>query len=182
LDIQNITYDTLVSQDIVLPYFPSDGENNVRSTMYSTNNIQPTKMKFYFRQRGSAIEDDYKTFVYGAKEIGIEKVEYKASGKVGIRFKLPSYETGLLYKITSLRTDPNYDNITYKVNLYTSQAEFDANLPIWTSSNAPITTTNPLDISVYGIDTLWLMMQLIQASGDTKTPMLKSVTMTYTTV
>jgi len=182
VDIQNITYDTLVSQDIVLPYFPSDGENNVRSIMYSTNNIQPTKMKFYFRQRSSAIEDDYKTFVYGAKEIGIEKVEYKSSGKVGIRFKLPSYETGLLYKITSLRTDPNYDNIVYKVNLYTSQAEFDANLPIWTSSNPPITTTNPLDISVYGVDTLWLMLQLVQASGDTKTPMLRSVSMTYTTV
>jgi hypothetical protein len=180
-DITNITYDTTVSQDIVLPSFPTDGENNIPTKMYSFNNIQPTKLKIYFRQRSSRIEDDYKTFTYGAREIGIEKVEYVASGKIGVVFSLPSYESGLLNTITSLTTDPVYDNITYKVSLYTSSAEFDANLPIWTSSNSPITTTNPLDVAVYGLTKIWVMIELIQTSGDTKSPLLKSVTLTYTT-
>ena len=181
LDLQNVTYDTTVSQDIVLPSFPVDGENNVISKMYSFNNIQPTKINLYLRQRSSQIEDDFKTFVYGAKEIGIEKVEYRPGGKIGIRFVLPSYETNLLSTITSFRTDPIYDNITYKASIYTSQAEFDSDLPIWTSSNSPITTTNPLDVRVYGIDTIWVMVTLTQSTGDTRTPILRSVTMTYTT-
>jgi len=180
-DITNITYDTLTSQDIVLPSFPTDGENNIKCVHYSFNQIQPTKLKVYFRQRTNRIEDDYKTFVYGAKEIGVEKVEYRTSGKIGVRFKLPSYETKLLSNITSFRTNPNYDNITYKANIYTSKAEFDNDLPLWTSSNAPITTTSPLDVRVYGLDTIWVMVEITQTSGDTKSPLLKSITMTYTT-
>jgi len=181
-DIQMITYDTTVTQDTILPSFPSIGENNIPIRMYSFNNIQPTKIKVYFRQRTGKMEDDYKTFVYGAKEIGIEKVEYKPSGKVGFAFTLPEYETGLINTITSLKTDPNYDNITYKVRLYDSQASFDADLAVWTSANSPITTTNALDLSSYGLDTIWAMVELTQATGDTKSPLLKSLTMTYTTV
>jgi hypothetical protein len=180
-DVQVITYDTLVSQDLVLPSFPADGENNTRSIMYSFNNIQPTKIKLYLRQRSSKMEDDYKTFVYGAKELGIEKVEYRASGKIGFRFKLPEYETGLINLITSLRTDPAYDNITYKVNIYTSESEFNNNLPIWNSSNASITKTAPLDLSVFGLNTLWVMVELTQGDGDTKSPLFKSISITYTT-
>ena len=101
---------------------------------------------------------------------------------MGIKFRLPSYETTLLSKIVSLRTDPDYDNIAYKLSLYTGESEFNADLPLWTSSNSPITTTNTLDISSYGIDTIWIMVQLIQASGDTQTPLLRSITMTYTTL
>jgi len=171
-----------VAQDVVLPSFPVDGENAVRSKMYSFNNIQPTKFKVYFRQRNNKMEDDYKTFVYGAKEFGVEKVEYRPTGKLGIKFRLPSYETTLLSKINSLRTDPDYDNIAYKVSVYTGEAEFNADLPIWTSNNAPITSTNVLDVSSYGIDTIWVMVQLIQASGNTDTPLLKSITLTYTTL
>ena len=182
VDVQMITYDTLVGQDIVLPSFPVDGENGIRSKMYSFNNIQPTKFKVYFRQRNSKMEDDYKTFVYGAKELGVEKVEYRPAGKLGLKFRLPSYETTLLSKITSLRTDPDYDNIIYKVSLYPDESTFNADLPIWTSSNSPITSTNTLDISSYGIDTIWVMIQLIQPSGDTRTPLLQSVTLTYTTL
>jgi hypothetical protein len=181
-DVQMITYDTLVAQDVVLPSFPVDGENAVRSKMYSFNNIQPTKFKVYFRQRNNKMEDDYKTFVYGAKEFGVEKVEYRPTGKLGIKFRLPSYETTLLSKINSLRTDPDYDNIAYKVSVYTGEAEFNADLPIWTSNNAPINPTNILDVSSYGIDTIWVMIQLIQASGNTDTPLLKSITLTYTTL
>jgi len=149
--------------------------------MYSFNNIQPTKIKVYLRQRSSRIEDDYKTFVYGAKEIGIEKVEYRSSGKVGFVFKLPDYDTGLINLLTSLSTDPSYDNITYKVNLYTSEAEFNNDLPVWNSSNAPITVTEPLDLSVYGLDRLWAMVELVQAGGDTRTPLLRSLSISYTT-
>jgi hypothetical protein len=182
VDVQMITYDTLAGQDIVLPSFPVDGENGIRSKMYSFNNIQPTKLKVYFRQRNNKMEDDYKTFVYGAKELGVEKVEYRPAGKLGLKFRLPSYETTLLSKIVSLRTDPDYDNIIYKVSLYPDESTFNADLPIWTSSNSPITTTNTLDISSYGIDTIWVMVQLVQTSGDTRTPLLKSVTLTYTTL
>ena len=181
IDLQNITYDTLVSQDIVLPSFPVDGYVRCNSKLLSFNNITPTKLKFYVRQRSSRIEDDYKTFVYGAKEFGIEKVDYRSSGKIGIKFKIPSYETGLIHSITSLRTDPDYDNIAYKISLYPSKAEFDADIPIWTSSNSAITPTNRFDVSVYGIEEIWVMVQLNQALGDTRSPVLKSLTMTYTT-
>lgn len=180
-DIQLVTYDTLISQDNVIPTFPVDGENNCKSLMYSFNNIQPTSIKVYFRQRTSKMEDDYKTFVYGAKEIGIEKVEYKTSGKIGFKFTLPSYEHGILSTITSLVTNPAYDDITYKVNLYTSEAEFNVDLPIWTSSNSPITVTNPLNISVYGTSSVWVMVELEQGINNTNTPLLNSVTLTYTT-
>lgn len=180
-DVTMVTYDTTVAQDIVLPSFPVEGENNMNTTMWSFNNIQPTTFKIYFRQRSNKIEDDYLTFVYGAKEIGIEKVEYKTSGKVGIKFSLPSYETGLINKLTSFTTDPAYDNITYKGSIYTSQAEFDADMPVWTTSNSPITITNQLDLLSYGLSSLWVMVELVQSSGDTRTPILRSVSMTYTT-
>lgn len=180
-DITNITYDTTVSQDIVLSSFPTLGEPNMPTKMYSFNNIMPTKLKFYLEQRSSRIEDDYKTFTYGAKEFGIEKVEYKTTGKFGIRFDLPGYEEGLLNQITSLRTYPDYDNITYKVSLYPSKAEFDADLPIWTSSNSPITASNPFDVVSYGLSSIWVMVQLNQALGDTKSPLLQNVSMTYST-
>ena len=180
-DITAITYDTAVSQDIVLPSFPAGGERNITSKLYSFNNIIPTKMKFYLQQRLSRQEDDYKTFVYGAKELGIEKVEYRSSGKIGLKFKLPEYDNGLINQLTSLATYPAYDNMTYKVNLYSSKDEFDADIPIWTSSNSPITKTNPFDMSIYGTDTLWVMIQINQTLGDTKSPLLKTVTVTYNT-
>lgn len=180
-DITMITYDTTVSQDNVLPSFPIDGENNARALMYSFNNILPIKMKFYFRQRSGKLEDDYKTFVSGAKELGIEKVEYKPSGKIGFKFDLPSWETGLLNKITSITSDPVYDDITYKISIYPSEAEFNSDLPMWTSANAAITVDNPLDLSMYGLESLWVMIQLVQATGDTRSPLFRSLTMTYTT-
>ena len=181
-DLYMVSYDTTTSQDIILPDFPVDGENNVNSKLYSFNNISPTKFKLYFRQRSSGLEDDYRTFVYGAKEVGIEKVEYGTNGKVGVRFQLPDYETGLISNITSLSTNPMYDDITYRMSLYPSQAEFDSNLPVWTSSNTAITATSPLDLASYGLDTLWAMVELIQPTGDTRSPIFKSVTITYTTV
>jgi hypothetical protein len=181
IDITNITYDTTTSQDIVLPSFPTLGENNSPTKMFSFDNISPIKVKFYLRQRSSKQEDDYKTFVYGAKEFGIEKVEYKPTGKVGIRFDLPDYDTGHIGNITSLVTNPSYDNIIYKVSLYSAESEFNADLPMWTTSNSPITPTNPLDVSIYGLTSLWVMVQLNQPLGDTKTPLLQSVSMTYTT-
>lgn len=180
-DLQNITYDTTVAQDVVLESFPTLGENNMPTKMYSFNNIQPTKIKFYLRQRSSRLEDDYKTFTYGAKELGIEKVEYKTTGKMGIKFDLPEYETELLNTITSLSTYPAYDNITYKVSLYPSKAEFDADIPMWTSSNSTITPDNPFDINTYGLTSLWVMVQINQALGDTRSPLLEYVSMTYTT-
>jgi hypothetical protein len=180
-DVEQITYDTMVTQDTVLPSFPVDGENNINSKMYSFNDIQPTKLKVYFRQRVSNVEDDFKTFVSGAKEIGIERVEYSPSGKVGMKFTIPEYDTGLLSSITSFKTFPEYDNITIKANIYPSEAEFNTDIPMWTSSNSPITTDNPLDVAVYGMDSIWVAIELIQSQGDTKTPTVQSVTMTYTT-
>jgi hypothetical protein len=180
-DIQNITYDTTVSQDVVLAGFPVEGDNNCPTKMYSFNNIMPTKVKFYIRQRSSRMEDDYKTFTYGAKEFGIEKVEYKTTGKFGIKFNLPEYETELINQITSLNTFPAYDNITYKISLYPSKAEFDADLPIWSSSNSPITPDNPFDVSTYGLTSIWVMIQINQALGDTRSPVLENVSMTYST-
>jgi len=179
-DIQMITYDTLVAQDVVLPSFPVDGENNSPSIAYCFNNIQPTKFKFYLRQRNNKLEDDYKTFVYGAREIGIEEAEYNSSGKVGFKFTVPDYETGLIDKIMLLKTDPDYDNITYKVSLYTSESEFNLDLPTWTSSNSPITGTNPLILSI-PMSTLWAMIQITQAEGDTRSPILRSLSISYTT-
>ena len=181
MDLQQITYDTTVTQNNVISTFPVDGDNNVNSKMYSFNDIQPTKIKVYLRQRVSGTEDNFKTFVYGAKEIGIEKVEYNAAGKVGMKFVLPDYDSELLSSLTNFGTNPAYDDITIKANIYPSEAEFNADLPIWTSSNAPITTTETLDLSIYGTDTIWVMIELNKSEGDTKTPLLKSVTMTYTT-
>jgi hypothetical protein len=181
IDVQMVTYDTLVSQDNVLPTFPSDGENNIRTKMYSFDNIQPTKFKVYFRQRNNSLEDDYKTFVYGAKEIGIEKVEYRDTGKIAMKFTLPDYETGLFKHITSLSTDPGYDNITYKVSLYPTDTDFQADIARWTSYNSPITTTNQLDVEVYATQSIWIVVELVKESGTSHSPLLNSITMTYTT-
>jgi len=181
IDVTDVEYDTLTSQDNILPTFPVDGENNIRSKMYSFNNIQPTKMRFYLRQRNNELEEDYKTFVYGAQEIGIEKVEYKPSGKIGVKFTLPSYETGLLSKITSLRTDPGYDNIKYKAYLYISQDDFDSDTPVWTSSNSPITVDSQLEITTYATDSIWVMIEIAQETGDSSSPLFDSITLTYTT-
>lgn len=181
-DVTMVTYDTTVSQDNIMPDFPTGGENNLKSSMYSFNNISPTKFKVYFRQRSGKLEDDYKTFVYGAKEIGIEKVEYGSSGKIGFKFDLPDYETGLIQYLTGLNTWPAYDDITYKVSIYTSQSEFDADLPVWTSSNANINTTTPLDLTTYGLSSVWVMVEITQTTGDTRSPMLRSINLTYTTV
>jgi hypothetical protein len=180
-DVQSITYDTSVTQDNVIDFFPVDGENNILSTMYSFDNIQPTKVKVYFRQRFSSIEDNYKTFVYGAREVGIEKVEYLTTGKIGFKFSVPTYEPGLLNTITSFSTDPEYDNITYKASIYASEADFNSDLAIWTSSSPQITPTNALNISGYGTESVWLTVQLVSPAGDTKTPILRNVSMTYTT-
>ena len=181
LDLQVITYDTLISQDNVLPSFPADGLNNIKSTLFSFDNIEPYKLKFYFRQRNDLLEDGYKTFTYGAKEIAIEKVEYKTSGKIAVKFTLPSYESGLLNTITNLSTDPNYDNIKYKLYLYATDSDFQSDNPVWTSSNSPITPSNPLDVSSYTSESVWIMVELVQESGETGSPLLNSITVTYTT-
>ena len=181
MDVQAITYDTLVSQDNVLPSLDTDGENNMIPTLFSFNNIQPSKIRISLRQRSSANEEDYKTFVYGAKEIGIEKAEYKQNGKIAVRFDLPSYESGLLRYITSLATNPGYDNITYKVSVYASKSDFDSDNPIWTSSNSPITPDNKLDVSLYTTESLWIMIELVQPADDSKSPLLNAITATYTT-
>jgi hypothetical protein len=181
VDIQNVTYDTLISKSNVLPGFPSAGLNTSSPVMYSFNNIQPTKFYFYLRQRNNVREDDYKTFVYGLKNVLIENVEYRTQGKIGLRFDLPSYETHLFKKITSLRTLPDYDNIIYTLRLYPSQGTFDGDIPIWTSSNQPITTSNQLNIAIYATSSIWLLITLNQTAGNSSSPLLNSVIMTYTT-
>lgn len=183
VDIQMVTYDTTVAQDIILPTFPAiNGLNNMSPTLFSFDNIQPINFKFYLRQRNSSLEDDYKTFIYGLKNVAIEEAEYKTSGRVGIKFDLPDYETTNLRYITSVRTSPNYDNIMYKVRLYMSQVEFDADIPVWTSDRAPITSTNKLDVSLYASSSVWIVVELNQATGGSGSPLLDSVTLTYTTI
>jgi len=181
VDVTAFTYDTLTSQDNVLSTFPTDGENNIPSKMYSFNNIQPTVFNIDFRQQNSALEDDYKTFVYGAKEIGIEKVEYKSSGKIGVELSLPDYETGLFRYITSLDTDPDYDNSIYKISLYPTKANFNSDTPAWTSANTTISANNKLDISAYITSSVWILVEMTQTTGNTDSPLLDSITITYTT-
>ena len=181
VDITSFNYDTLTSQDNVLPTFSTSGENNIASKMYSFDKIQPSKLKIDFRQRNSSMEDDYKTFVYGAKEIGIENVEYKSSGKIAVRFNLPYYETKLFSNITSLRTNPEYDNIIYKLYLYTSEADFNADVSVWTSSNSPITLTAPLDVALYTTSSIWVMLEMTQETSSSASPLFNSITITYTT-
>ena len=181
VDIPAITYDTLTSQDISLPGFPTGGEDNATRKKYLFEDIQPVSFTFKFKQDNHGVEDDYKTFVYGAQEIGIEKVEYKTTGKVGVRFTLPDWDTGVFSKITSLVTYPMYDNIKYKVYLYPTLGDFDAGVSYWASTSTAITTSNQLDIAAYATETIYLMIELIQESDSSTTPVLDSVTLTYTT-
>lgn len=181
VDILSATYNTLNSLNNVVPTFPTAGELGATKTRYLFNDIQPVGFSLVFRQTGSAVEDNFNTFVYGCQEIGIEKVEYKTSGKIGVKFTLPSYDTGLLDKITSLTTTPMYDNIYYKVSLYANQNDFDAETPVWSSDNSPIIPTNPLDISYYVTDTLFVLIELTQRTNTTTSPTLDAVTVTYTT-
>jgi len=180
-DIMEITYNTLTAQDIVLPTFPTEGEDNATRKKYLFDDIQPIGLTIKFKQDNHAVEDDYKTFVYGAQEIGIEKVEYKSSGKVGIKAVLPDWETGVFDKITSLVTTPMYDNIKYKVYIYPTEGDFDANSPLWVSTSNAITPSSQLDVGAYATDTLYLMVEIIQESGSSTTPVLDAITMTYTT-
>lgn len=181
VDVQMITYDTLVTKDNVLPGFPAEGENLSKPTLYICNNIQPINFKVYLRQRNNKMEDGYKTFNYGLREFGVEKVEYKSSGKFAVRFTLPEYETDLISKVTSLITNPAYDNIAYKVSLYTSDAYFQADNPVWTSNNSPITTDSQLDVVSYITDSLWVMIEMTQTAGNSDSPAMESVTVTYST-
>jgi len=181
VDILEMTYNTLTSQDLVVPTFPTLGEDNATRKKYLFEDIQPVSLRLKFKQDNHAIEDDYKTFVYGAQEIGIEKVEYKPTGKVGIKAILPSWETGLYSKITSLTTSPTYDNIEYKVSLYPTIGDFDSGSPLWTSTSSAILPSNKLDVAAYATDTIFLLVEMIQGIGSTTTPILDSITMTYTT-
>ena len=181
VDITEITYNTLTSQDNVLPDFPTSGEDNATRKKYLFEDIQPVGFTLKFKQDNHAVEDDYKTFVYGAQEIGIEKVEYKSNGKVGVRVQLPSWDPGLFDKITSLTTYPMYDNIQYKVYLYPTEGDFDADTSLWSSTSNAIIPTNELDVSAYATDVIYLLVELTQQTDSTTTPKLESVTLTYTT-
>jgi hypothetical protein len=150
--------------------------------MYSFNDLQPTAFKFYLRQRNSSLEDDYKVFVYGLKEVYVEEVEFKTTGSVGVRFDLPDYETSTFYRITSLTTNPSYDNDKYKVSLYALETDFENNTPVWTSNNSPITASNPLNIVSYSATSIWVLVTLTQESGDSCSPLLRSLTLTYITL
>jgi hypothetical protein len=180
-DVQLVTYDTASTQNNVIPTFPVGGVNNLTSTFYSFENIQPTNIKIYFRSRFNEIDDNMKTFIYGAREIGVEKAEYLATGRVGMKFTVPSWETGLLNEITSIQTNPAFDDIIYLVSIYASEGDFNSDLPIWTSSSSEITVSNPLSVIGYGTDSIWVMITIVQPNGNTSTPILKNVSMTYTT-
>ena len=181
VDITSITYNTLTSQDNVLPTFPTDGEENITKKAYRFDDIQPVGFTIKFKQDNSALEDNFKTFIYGAQEIGISKAEYRANGTMGIKFVLPAYETGLFDKITSFTTSPSYDNIYYKLSLFPTIGDFDANTPIWTSANSEITPSNRLDVAAYATGTMYVLVELVQETGSTSTPVLESITMTYKT-
>ena len=181
VDIEEITYNTLTAQDLVLPSFPTSGEDNATRKKYLFEDIQPVGFTLKFKQDNSGLEDDYNTFVYGAQEIGIEKVEYKTSGKVGLKAELPDWDTGVFSTITSLTTLPMYDNIKYKVYIYPTEGDFDANVPLWSSVANAIVPSAPLDVSAYATETLWLLVELIQGAGSTTTPALDALTFTYTT-
>jgi len=181
VDITELTYNTLTAQDLVLPSFPTDGENNATRKKYLFEDIQPVGFTLEFKQDNHGMEDDYKTFVYGAQEIGIEKVEYKAGGKFGIKAVLPTWDTGRFNHITSLTTLPMYDNILYKVFIYATEGDFDADVPIWSSLDNVIVPSDPLDVAAYATDTLYIMIELIQGAGSVTTPAVDSITFTYTT-
>ena len=180
-DVTVVTYDTLTSLDNVLPTFPVQGERNIKNKVYSFDNIQPIKMKIHFKQRNWELENNYKTFVYGAKEIGIEKIEYKSSGKIGIRFTLPNYETKLFRYITSLRTVPEYDNSIYKISLYARESDFNSDAPVWTSDSSALTTSSSLDVSLYATKQIWVLLELTRETNNSSSPLFESATITYTT-
>lgn len=181
VDIESITYDTLTSYDNVLPSFPTSGEDNATRKKYLFEDIQPTSFTIRFSQDNNSLEDGYKTFVYGAQEIGIEKVEYKSSGSVGVKIELPPWDSGVFNKITSLVTYPMYDNIKFKVYLYTTLGDFDAGTPVWSSTSSAIIPTNKLDILSYNTDTIYALIDIFQESDSTSTPCMESITLTYTT-
>lgn len=181
LELSSITYDTTASQNLSLPTFPIAGELSAIKKKYTFDDIQPIRFTLSFKQSSSAIEENFKTFTYGAQEIGLEKVDYNSNGKIGIKFKLPDWDNFNYNTITLIKTSPEYDNIYYKLSLYVSQSNFDANVPAWTSSNSPITSTNKLDISANATDTVWILVELTQVTGSTATPLLDNLTMTYTT-
>ena len=181
VNISLITYDTLVTQGNILPGFPAGGMTSVSPTFFSCNNIQPTAFHVYLDQPNWRLKDGYKTFTYGLKEMAIENTTYKSTGRVGVKLVLPSYETGLFAIITSLSTTPSYDNIQYKLRVYASSAEFEADIPIWTSASSPITPQNPLDVDIYSTNTIWVVVELDQPQNNAGSPVLNSLTMTYRT-
>jgi hypothetical protein len=181
VDIDQILYHTPSSKDNVLPGFPAEGEENATRKKYLFNEIQPVGFTIKFRQDNHKIEDDYMTFVYGAQEIGIESVEYRSTGRVGIKFELPAWETGVFSKITSLTTHPMYDNNKIKVYLYPNVGDFDADNPLWASTQNPIIPDNQLDVSAYATETIYLTVEINQELDSTTTPVLESITFTYTT-
>ena len=182
VDIVNVTYDTLNTQGNVIPNFPTNGIiQDASPTFFDCNNIQPTVFHVYLQQRNSNLVDGYKQFTYGLKEMAIENTTYSSTGQVGLMFNLNPWDSGSFARITSISTTPNYDNIQYKLSLYVSEAEFQANIPLWTSSSSPITSANPLNVSIYATTTIWILVELNQPTNDAGSPVLQNVTMTYTT-
>ena len=181
VNIVNVTYDTLISQGNILPNFPIGGIPTAAPTFFDCNNIQPTAFHVTLQQNNWNLTNGYKTFVYGLKQFEIENTTYSTTGYLGLQFTIPSYESGNIAQITSLSTFPNYDNIQYQVSLFTTLGEFNANIPIWSSSSSPITATNPLDITLYNTNTVWILVTLNELPNDAGSPVLESLTMTYNT-
>ena len=182
VDVTSITYDTASTQDNLLDNFPVLGEYSARSRMYTFNNIQPTSFKVNFRQANAMVEDNANVFVYGLQEFGVERIEYKSSGKMGVKFDLPAWETGTISEITLVKTNPDYDNDSIKLSIYGSEDDFNNNIPAWTSSSFSISGGTNLNMQAYGSYSIWVMIELNQSDGDSRTPSLKDITITYTTI
>lgn len=150
--------------------------------MYTFNNIQPTSFKVNFRQANAMVEDNANVFVYGLQEFGVERIEYKSSGKMGVKFDLPAWETGTISEITLVKTNPDYDNDSIKLSIYGSEDDFNNNIPAWTSSSFSISGGTNLNMQAYGSYSIWVMIELNQSDGDSRTPSLKDITITYTTI
>ena len=180
VDIINITYDTLITQDNTLPNFPAGGLLAAAPTFFDCNNIQPISFAVTLQQRNWNLVDGYTTFTYGLRQMDIENTTYSTTGSVGFHFTVPSYQAGNLETITSLSSFPNYDNIQYQLSLYVSLAEFNANIPVWTSASSPITSANPLNIQIYNTNQVWVLVTLNEQPNDAGSPVLESLTLTYT--
>lgn len=180
IDVLSFTYDTLTTQNNVVPNFSA--VNNILGTVFSFDEISAINFKLKLRRRQPMVNEGFLSFVYGLRELGIFNTIYQPLGSIGIKFSLPADVTGTLKKLTKFVSNPTYthDNPILKWKIFVKEAEFHAGVPFWTSDEPAITTANPLDISAAVSRDIWILADLSQESGRTHSVLLDNLLINYT--